>query len=321
MNPSRSPARLLMAFLITQVVGGLCLAAPVHASPWLHDFAQAEAQAKRLGKPMLLHFHASWCGPCRRMEAEVLNSPELQAFLSQKVVAVKIDFDRHPDIGRRFNVQALPHDLLISPEGRILSRTEGYQTKSAYLATVTRGEAHYAQQRIAQQPRPTSKPVAKEQVTSPAPAAQTELASASVTERKPDEVKTDSAVIRLNEPQPAIGLDGYCPVSLWNSREWKRGDEKFSMEFQGITYHFAGASELEQFQQNPTRYAPQLLGCDPVVLWETDRAIAGTSQYGAYYDGELYLFESPESRSRFRANPPRYTKTRHVLKTDAIVRK
>ena len=80
----------------------------------------------------------------------------------------------------------------------------------------------------------------------------------------------------------------------------------------------ADANELRQFRANPERYAPKLLGCDPVLLNETDRAIAGKIDFGAYFDGELYFFVSAKSRKIFRAKPLRYTRTRHVLRVDHI---
>ncbi len=80
----------------------------------------------------------------------------------------------------------------------------------------------------------------------------------------------------------------------------------------------SSAAEAEVFRTNPERYAPKLLGCDPVVLWKTDRAVAGSAEFAAYFDGELYLFVDRESRAQFREVPVRYVRTRHVLKVDQI---
>jgi YHS domain-containing protein len=61
---------------------------------------------------------------------------------------------------------------------------------------------------------------------------------------------------------------------------------------------------------------PRLLGCDPVVLYRTDRAMSGSTEFGAYFDGGLYLFTAPETRTEFKEHPMRYTRTRHVLRPD-----
>lgn len=45
---------------------------------------------------------------------------------------------------------------------------------------------------------------------------------------------------------------------------------------------------------------------------DTNRAVAGSTKYGAYFDGELFLFASPENRERFKKTPYRFTRTRHA---------
>jgi YHS domain-containing protein len=72
------------------------------------------------------------------------------------------------------------------------------------------------------------------------------------------------------------------------------------------------------FEQNPRRYAPQNLGCDPVLLLSDQRAISGRIQYGAFFDGNLYLFRSEDNRALFRKNPLRYTRIRHAVRVEEI---
>ena len=70
----------------------------------------------------------------------------------------------------------------------------------------------------------------------------------------------------------------------------------------------------------PIPFAPKLLGCDPVILRETDRAVAGDIQYGAFFDGELYLFKTDERRKQFKSQPDKFIRLQHALKIDQVER-
>ena len=146
MRPSRS-YKFLAAALATVLFFATNPGNVSAASHWRTDFHQAEAEAKRDGKLLLLHFHASWCGPCRRMNSEVLSSAKLARLLGTQVIAVKVDSDRYPGVVSRFGIHSLPSDVFLQPDGKILGRTSGYQAASTYLRTVSSFSARFARQR------------------------------------------------------------------------------------------------------------------------------------------------------------------------------
>ncbi len=285
------------------------------AAPWRSDYQQAQTEALRDGKLLLLHFHASWCGPCRVMERNVLSSPSLVKYLGSDVIAVKIDSDRYPDLTRKLNVQSLPSDIFITPQGKVVHRYSGSQAAGSYFqmvsnvstkfsrarkATIAKQEAHAkkAETPVVRKEDPPQEMMAR--VDQPFTADSTDR-----TDEQPEEKSTSD-----------VSLDGFCPVTLWSQREWKRGEGEYVANYQGLTYVMAGPKELSRFREDPRRFAPRLLGCDPVVLSETDRAVPGSTTYGAFYDGELYLFQSNETRSRFKENPLQYSRTHHVLRDE-----
>jgi thioredoxin len=61
---------------------------------------------KRVGNlPIILDFHATWCGPCK------LLAPHLQAIQNKykgKLIVYKIDVDKSPELAQKFNVDAMP---------------------------------------------------------------------------------------------------------------------------------------------------------------------------------------------------------------------
>lgn len=272
------------------------------AGEWLHDFQTAQKMSKQKDLPILLHFHASWCGPCRQMDQSVLNTQVLTSQFGKRIIAVKVDSDQNQHLVERFNVRSLPSDILLTPTGTIITRTEGMQAKNTYLSFLGRGASRYENDRqvyLAQKNKQEFMQKLKEQ------------------ESSTESFETEEKTYVATEPSN-LGLDGYSPVTLTRDRKWEKGKEEFSWPYQGITYQMASRTELEIFKIDPGRYAPQLLGCDPVILNKQDRAIPGNLKYGAYYDQNLYLFVDVESRNEFKKNPDRFSRTMHVLKIEQL---
>jgi thiol:disulfide interchange protein len=110
---------------------------------WHTSFTEAEAQAKALGKPLLLHFYADWCGPCQQMERTVLNQPSVVRCLGVDVVGVKINGDHHADLLSRFGVSGFPTDVLVSPDGEVSVRSIGISSETAFIDRLKREGAKY----------------------------------------------------------------------------------------------------------------------------------------------------------------------------------
>jgi YHS domain-containing protein len=272
-----------------------------------YDAALSEALATR--RPLLIHFYGQQCPPCRRMEREVLHQPDVVALLKDRYVAVKIDAGSagNAEAARlvpRFGVHGLPSDVILDPvSGKVLSQSEGFQDLSRYQTAAVRARSRFDQ---------LNQTVIVEQSTPKDPDA--------LDDADPDRTSTPATEVVLGEPKPIVGLDGFSPVSLNLHRQWVVGKPEFAWEFKGLTYYLADDVELNLFRKHPERYAPRLLGCDPVALWETDRAVSGDTAFGAYYDGDLYLFQSDATRKKFKTNPPQFTRIQHVLKVDQIQR-
>jgi YHS domain-containing protein/thiol-disulfide isomerase/thioredoxin len=107
-------------------------------------------------------------------------------------------------------------------------------------------------------------------------------------------------------------LDGYSPVSLKESGKWLPGLDEFTAEYDGLTYRFVDAEERERFLKSPEQFAVQEGGRDVVVWDEVHKQLAGSTRFAAYYNGQLYLFYSRESRAQFKKNPARYARGRQA---------
>src|SRR5687768_52271 len=63
------------------------------AANWLTEVKAAQDQARKENKLILVNFTGSdWCGWCIRLKNEVFAKPEFDAFASQNLVLLEIDF-------------------------------------------------------------------------------------------------------------------------------------------------------------------------------------------------------------------------------------
>jgi thiol-disulfide isomerase/thioredoxin len=300
-RPSCPAAALAAAALFLLTAGA------ARASDWMIDFEAAEAESRSTGRPLLVHVYADWCGPCRAMESQTLGRPEVRQFLAAKVVAVKINADHRRDVLKRLGVTSLPSDVLIDAGGRTVYQSSGFKSAGDYVARLNGpADQSLAAFRPAAKPAPQERPQAAVAANTQGPPA------GPLTAAKPVAAEASAgASVPVRTEYPPM-LRGYSPVALHERREWTKGSREFAVEFRGQVYLMVSAEEKRLFEGEPLKYAPRLLGCDPIWFNEQDRAVMGDVQWGAFLGNDLYLFATVENRDRFKADPDRFVTTRVV---------
>jgi YHS domain-containing protein len=98
-------------------------------------------------------------------------------------------------------------------------------------------------------------------------------------------------------------IRGYDPVAYFTLGEPTKGNDKFTANWQGATFKFASAANLELFKADPVAYVPQYGGyCAYAVA---KGATAGTvAEAWTIVDGKLYLNYSMSVRQRWRKDVP-----------------
>lgn len=102
------------------------------------SYDEARQAAKAEGKLLFIDFFTEWCGPCKRMAAQVFPTKEVGDYMNAKFVAVKIDAEKGegPQLAEKYGVKAYPTFVVCDAEGNAIGDFAGYKEGSAFIAKV-----------------------------------------------------------------------------------------------------------------------------------------------------------------------------------------
>lgn len=83
--------------------------------------ASFDQEVLKSAEPVLVDFHAQWCGPCKAM-APALD--QVAAELKGKVKIVKLDVDENPKVTGTYGIRAMP-TLILFKGGKVAAQHTG----------------------------------------------------------------------------------------------------------------------------------------------------------------------------------------------------
>lgn len=128
------PRRLPLALLTFVLLSAACAAA---RGPSTLTSVIDDAAAQK--KPLVIEFYATWCGPCKHFERDILPDPRVQAALAGLMfVRYDVDTPNGQDAFQRCHAQAMPTFVGVDAGGQVRLFKEGTESSAdeflAFLA-------------------------------------------------------------------------------------------------------------------------------------------------------------------------------------------
>ncbi|PTS95629.1 hypothetical protein DBR11_20845 [Pedobacter sp. HMWF019] len=105
------------------------------------NWQQLLTKAKAEHKNIFIDAYATWCGPCKKMDAEVYTDQKIGALMNTNYIAVKVQFDQSKNDNNQikswytdaehlmstFHIDAFPTLLFLTPDGQLIYKDLGYK--------------------------------------------------------------------------------------------------------------------------------------------------------------------------------------------------
>jgi len=106
-------------------------------------FEEALLKARKEDKLVFVDFWASWCGACKRFDADVLSDATVIAE-TRDLVCIKIDAQSAAGVplAARYGVRDLPSLVFVEPDGLLRERLDGYRSATQFVQEIRRIRAN-----------------------------------------------------------------------------------------------------------------------------------------------------------------------------------
>ncbi len=125
------------------IVGIVCAIAaaameywPSHSTIEWVSYDNAFQIAKEEQKAIYVDVYAEWCGPCKLMDKTTFTNDTVVNSLQNDLIATRVNIDDErtgAEVKKKFNIQAMPTSLLLTPDGQEIKRNVGYMNSTQML--------------------------------------------------------------------------------------------------------------------------------------------------------------------------------------------
>lgn len=99
-------------------------------------WAEAQEKAKAEQKLIFVDAFASWCGPCKRMAANVFPDPQVGDYFNANFINLKIDMEKpeNREFAGKYPVSAYPTLMVLDAEGKVVLKQVGAMNAEGLIA-------------------------------------------------------------------------------------------------------------------------------------------------------------------------------------------
>lgn len=99
---------------------------------WAKNYDAALSTAKKAKKVVMIDFTAVWCVNCHKLERTTYKDPAVLKLLGN-AVPVQVDYDKQPNIAKKYKAVALPVIVFLDRNGREIGRIKGYKNAEDFV--------------------------------------------------------------------------------------------------------------------------------------------------------------------------------------------
>ncbi len=99
-------------------------------------YEEAKAKAKKERKQIFVDVYTSWCGPCKKMAAEVFPRQDVGDFFNKNFVSLKLDAEKEASHGffRQYKAGSYPSYFWLDADGLLLDQKVGSCAPDVFIA-------------------------------------------------------------------------------------------------------------------------------------------------------------------------------------------
>lgn len=113
--------------------------------------------------------------------------------------------------------------------------------------------------------------------------------------------------------EKGIAIQGYDPVSYFTQNKAVKGDPKFAVKAEGVTYYFSSVANKDLFLKDYKKYEPQYGGWCAYAMGATNEKVEIDPETFKIVNGKLYLFYHSFTNNTLT----KWNKNETVLKSNA----